>query len=146
MEQKKETRGLNDSNVKLIAGLVFICLLLFGSMELGLIFRIVYLIIIPTLTWLILQYLGKRLDMGISENDRLNRAIFACVAGGFLVGAYLSFTSSYHTECTKTVQTRDGQECVGDYAEVKGADKVGVLIQIILSGGALWWAISKKRD
>jgi len=146
MKQEKEIRGLSDNNIKLIVGLIFVCLLLFGSMELGLIFRIAYLIIIPIVAWLVLRYLGKRWDLGILENDRLNRAIFACIAGVLLVGAYLSYNSKYHTECTQTVQTRDGQECVGDYIAVKGSDKSGALIQIMLSGGALWWAVSKKRD
>lgn len=146
MEQKlkKDEVGLSDGNRNLIVILVVILLLIFGPIEpYGMVFRSVYLIIIPALIWLVLRYWGKKWGMDELTNDHLNRAIFALVAGMLLAGAYFSLTIKTHLECEQ--YTRDG-ECVGDYVKVKGPDKSRVIISIIFASTAFWLAISKRIE
>lgn len=139
--------GLNSSNRKLLVALLFAILLIWGPIEpYGMIARIAYLVILPTLLWFGLGYFTKGLDIDKSTNDRLTRAIAGILAGAFFVGAYLSFTAPYHTVCTQEVQTRDGAECVGDYVGVKGGDKVGAFMSILFGGFASWYAIAKHEE
>jgi hypothetical protein len=139
--------GLSSSNRNLIVTIFFIVLLLWGPINpYGLIIRIAYLIILPILLWFCLGYFGNKWEADEAINDRLNRAIVAMIAGALFVGAYLSFTSNYHTECTQSTRTTDGTECVGDYRTVKGPDKAGVLIFVAFASIATWYAVSKRND
>ena len=54
--------------------------------------------------------------------------------------------AKYHTECDQYIQTRDGQECVGDYITVKGPDKEGAFMGIMFAGLFMWYAVSKRKD
>lgn len=143
------TDGLNEGNQNFITTLVLVILFIFGPIEpFGLVIRFAYLIIIPILTLLALRHWGEKCNMDKLSNDRLNRALLSGIAGALLVGAYLSYTASSHTECDQYVRTRDGEECVGDYITVKGPDKGNALIQILFAGIAIWYAVAKrpKRD
>lgn len=142
-----KTNGLNSNNRNLLVGLLFVVLLICGPIEpYGMVVRITYLIALPTLLWFGLGYFGSKWEGDELANDRLARGIAGIIAGTLLVGAYLSFTSPYHTECTKTVQTRDGTECVGDYVTVKGRDLRGTFVLVGLGALATWYAISKDED
>lgn len=137
----KEKVGLSRENRNFLVGLVFALLLIFGPVEpYGMLVRIVYLITIPVLVYFFLKSFGKK--WAIDES----RAVVACIAGALLVGAYLSLTANYHTKCDQYVQTRDGQECVGDYVTVKGPDKSGAFMQLVFAGFAIWYAIKRKED
>lgn len=143
--QKEQKFGLSNENINLIVILVIILLLLLGPIEpYGMFFRISYLIVIPVLLRYGLMNFGKSVGMDKHSNNRLTRAIYAGVAGILLVSAFSSYNAKYHTECDQYVQTRDGLECVGDYVTVKGSDKSGVVMKIMLSGFAMWLAVSKK--
>jgi len=146
MEAKTEKRGLSNKNRNLIIILIIIFLLIFGPVEpYGIIFRLAYLIIIPLLFWLALKYWGRNLwKMGALENDHLNRAIFATVAGILLVGAYSSFTEKNHLECDQQIGIGDRIECVGDYIRVDGPNKIAGLIQIVFAGVIFYFAIIKE--
>ncbi|MGK2849021.1 MAG: hypothetical protein ACSLEX_03060 [Minisyncoccota bacterium] len=139
--------GLSEGNQNFIVILVLVFLLVFGPIEpFGLAIRFAYLIIIPILALLVLRHLGQKCNMDKLSNDRLNRALLSGIAGALLVGAYLSYTASSHTECDQYVQTREGEECVGDYITVKGPDKGSALIQILFAGIAIWYAVAKRPE
>lgn len=139
--------GLSYKNINIITILIFALLLLFGPIEpYGILIRTLYLIIIPILVYIFLKHFGQKIKINKKLDDYLNRAIFICVAGGLLIGAYFSITTKYHTECNQYVNTRDGRECVGDYIQVKGIDSEGALIQIILAGLAIWISIKKRKN
>ncbi len=139
--------GLNSNNRNLLVGLLFVVLLIWGPIEpYGMVVRIAYLIALPALLWLGLGYFGSKWKGDELANDRLARGIAGIIAGAFFIGAYLSFTAPYHTECTQSVQTRDGTECVGDYVTAKGRDVSGAFIQVVFGALATWYAISKHED
>jgi hypothetical protein len=81
-----------------------------------------------------------------SSNDRLARGIAGIIAGALFVGAFLSFTAPYHTECTLSMRTWDGSECVGEYVRVKGPDISSTFIFVGLGALAAWYAISSKNS
>lgn len=138
-DSTKEKIGLKSKNRNLITCSVFVVLFLFGQLDLYVIFISVLII------FLILKYFGKCWKMDNLQNDYLNRAIFACIAGALLVSVYLSITTKYHTECDQYIQTRDGRECVGDYIIVRGPDKEGAFIKVIFASIAMWYAVSKRN-
>ncbi|MDP2637539.1 MAG: hypothetical protein Q8P26_00565 [Candidatus Levybacteria bacterium] len=140
--------GLSSGNRKLLVGILFIVLLLWGPINpYGIIFRIAYLILLPTLLWLSLRHFGRKWDGGKSANDRLTRGILGIIAGVLFVGAYLSFTATYHSECTQSARAGDGgYECVGDYISVPGPNKVGGVMSVAFGIIAAWYAISKRDD
>ena len=147
MEDPQKKSGLSNENIKFIVILTVIFLLLYGPIQpYGLVIRIAYLVIIPTIIWKGLKYFGKTWEMDKVSNDRLNRTLFAIVAGILLVSAYSSHASKYHTECDQYARTRDGQECVGDYTTVKGPDKSGMIMKLIFAGFAIWLSIAEKPE
>jgi len=144
--EKKKIKGLSQDNRKLIVAVFTIVLLFWGPVvPYGMVVRIAYLILLPTLLWFILGYLGSKLDTNKITNDRLTRAIVSMIAAALFIGAYFAFTADYHTECDHEVRTGDGTECIGDYVTVKGNDKVAGVIQLILGGVATWYAVSKHE-
>jgi hypothetical protein len=131
----------------IIAWAIFVLLLLVGPIEpYGVVVRILYLIIIPLAVWYVLKHLGKGWNINSEMNERIQRLIFGMIAGVLFFGSYLSATSRYHIECTYSVQTRDGQECVGDYKSTNGPDWGGA---VVLFGGGLvfiWLAVTNKKS
>lgn len=147
MKNKDNDRvGLSDENRNFIVILVAGVLLFFGPVKQSGFIWYGYLIIIPTLTWLALGYFGKRWEMDRQSNDQLNRVIIGGIAGALLVGAYLSYTSDYHTECDQYAGRGDNRECVGDFVTVKGPDSGLALMQIAFAGVAAWYAVSKRPE
>ncbi|OGE31538.1 hypothetical protein A3C59_05335 [Candidatus Daviesbacteria bacterium RIFCSPHIGHO2_02_FULL_36_13] len=144
--QDKET-GLSSNNRSLLVALFTIVLLIWGPIDpYGMVVRIIYLVALPTVLWFSLGYFGKNWKADNQSNNRLARGIAGIIAGALFVGAYLSFAASYHTECTQSVRTRDGSECVGDYVSVPGRDISGTFIYVTLGAVATWYAISKHND
>jgi hypothetical protein len=140
--------GLSVKNRNYIVGIVFVALLVFGPVQpYGMLIRVAYLAVVPTILWLALRYMGGKLDMDPSDNDRLNRGITAAIAGTLIVAAYQSATASDHGECTQTV--RDGQggyECVGDFVSAKGPARGAAIMWIVFAGVAFWVATSRKSN
>lgn len=144
---QESVNGLSDENRKFIVILVIGILLIFGPVEpYGLAIRFAYLIIIPTLTWLALKYWGSKWEIDKQSNDQLNRVIAGGIAGALLVGAYLSYTASYHTECDQYAGRGDNRECVGDYITVKGPATSKALMEVAFAGIAIWYAVSKRPE
>lgn len=148
MEKDSKKLGLSKGNINFIVILIVVLLLLFGPIEpYGIIIRIAYLVIIPTIVWWGLKHFGSSWEMDKISNDRLNRTLAAIVAGMLLVSAYSSYTSKYHTECDQYEgNQRDGYECVGDYLTVKGSDKSGMFMKLIFAGFAIWFAVAKRSE
>jgi hypothetical protein len=139
--------GLSSRNREYIVLLVFVALLLFGPVEpYGLVIRLAYLAVIPSILWFGLWYWGGRLDIDALTNERINRAITGSIAGVLLVGAYLTYTAGHHQECTQYARTSDGRECVGDYVTVAGGDPGMALMLLLFAGIAFWIAISRESD
>ena len=140
--------GLNEKNRNYIVTIVFVALLVFGPVQpFGLVIRFAYLAAIPGLLWLTLRYGGEKLDLSPDDNDRLNRAITAAIAGMLTVAAYHAATAKYHGECTQTV--RDGQggyECVGDTVMVMGPDFGMAFMLIVLAATAFWAATTRRSN
>jgi hypothetical protein len=146
MENQDKETGLSSGNRNLIVILFAVVLLIWGPIApYGMVVRIGYLVILPALLWLGLSFFGNKWKSDKLSNERLARGIAGIIAGALFVGAYLSFTAHYHTECTHSVQTRDGTECVGDYVTAKGRDMSGMFIQVVLGVLATWYAISKHN-
>lgn len=82
---KEVKRGLNADSIRYLIGFEVGLLVLFGPIQpYGIVIRLLYLILIPTITYFILKYIGKNWDAGELENDRLQRSIIG-VGGGLLL-------------------------------------------------------------
>lgn len=139
--------GLSSGNKTLIVALCVLVLFLSGlGISYGMVAQSACWILLPILLWLSLGCLGNKWSMTKLANDRLNRGIIGMLAGIFFFGAYLASTATYHSECTQTVQTRDGSECVGDYVTVKGSDKGGAFIWVLLGMVAFWYATAERKE
>ena len=69
----KEKLGLNRRNIKLLTGLVFVILLLFGPVDpCGIVIRLAYLIFIPVLIFYFLKHFGGNIKLDKIQNDYLN--------------------------------------------------------------------------
>lgn len=148
MTEKGRNIGLSETNINLIVGLFFFGLLLGGPIDPpNLLIRLAYLIILPVALWLVLRNLGKSWNADEAKNDRLNRTIVGILAGLLFINAYVSFTSSSHTECTQYVRSTEGgggRECVGDYVKVEGRDISGALIYAGLGIAAVWYSAFRE--
>ena len=139
---QNECIGLSSNNRDLLVGIFFAVLLLWGPVEpFGITIRIAYLLILPGILWFILKYLGNKWRAGDAENRALTRKIVAVIAVALLFRSYLSFTASSHLECTQSIQTREGSECVGVYINVPGRDVSGTIVSAILGSFAIWYVI-----
>lgn len=146
MEEEVQV-GLNDTNRGMLTSMAFFIALLFGPVnppELAV--RIGYLIAIPVVVWFSLKFLGARWQLGEEDNKRVNCLLWGVLSGALLVGAYLQYSRGYYFECTQRILTRDGQECVGDYVPVEGADMVGTLMFLLAAAGAFWFGFVRQRD
>lgn len=147
MSNNERPRGLDESTINILVGLIFLVLLLWGPIEpFGIVIRIAYLIILPVLFWLALSYFGRRWDGDKTANERLSRGLAGVLAGVFLIGAILSFTTTRHTECNTTITTYDGYDCVGDYTNVSGPDIGQAALLLGASGLTLWYAVAKRDE
>lgn len=139
---------LSSANRNYIVTLVFFGLLLFGPVEpYGMGVRTAYLVAVPIAFWLALPFVGRRLRFDTNTNDHINRALSASLAGALLVGAYLSLTAPYHSECTQYARDGDGgRECVGDTVIRSGPDKGEALMLVLFAGVAFWVSVARRTD
>lgn len=133
---------------KYIVGVVFFSLLIWGpidhSLNLWLLIRITYLIIIPVLVWFLLKWLWNYWQPSLETEDRLERSLASATSGVLFVLAIIEATRKFHIGNTMTVQTRDGWEDVGDYIIMQGANWGGAFILFIFAIIAFWYSISKR--
>lgn len=104
--------------------------------------RIAVLVLASTALWLGLIWFWKRWRPDYAAETRFGRALAGVVAGAFLATSALTTQDTTHYECTHRVQTRDGSECVGDYVELPGADKLEILFFAGLAATAFWISVS----
>jgi hypothetical protein len=135
-------KGLSSQNINLLAILTFMLLLLLDSY--GIFFKGIYLIAIPVGVWLILTYVGNRLNITSENSNLIDRAIVGSIAIIFFIMAYQTFTIPYHFTCTHRVRVWDGYECVGDYVTVAGRDIFMVLLFTVIGIIATWYSILRK--
>jgi hypothetical protein len=138
----KEEKGLNYCNKGLLTGILVFVLLLWGPIEpYGLIVRVAYLIIIPVIFWYLLNYTSYLFLIDSSTNEAITRIIFSIIALSLFYYAFLRLNANYYLECTDETWTRDGKECIGDYASTKGPDYGGALVAAIFGIVAVWYVI-----
>lgn len=129
----------------ILAWIVFGLLLLFAPVQpYGMVVRIAYLVLVPFAVWLGLTWAVSHWQIEVEFTDRLVPVLWGAFGGAMLVGAYLSATSTYHSECTEEIMTRDGKECVGDYVPVDGPDYGMALFELMMAGCAFWLGSSKR--
>jgi hypothetical protein len=105
------------------------------------------LIAIPISLSLVLRSAGRQLNLDERDNDYINRAITAGVAGMLLVSAYLSFTAIHHSECTQFFPDgQGGRDCVGDYVIKVGPDFGDAFMYVLFAATAFWFAIARRSD
>jgi hypothetical protein len=145
MNEYEPQDDLSSSNVRFIVTLVFVVLLLFGPVEpYGLVFRLAYLLVIPTVLWFVLRFVSDWLNVDELQNERINRALWAGLAGAFIVGAYQRYTAAYHTQCERWIESGGERECIGDTVVVSGGDTVGAFLLIAFAIGAAWAATRRR--
>lgn len=148
MQNSQNKRGLSSGNSKLLVGIFFGFLLLFGPIDpFGIVGRTVYVIALPCLLWFSLNYFGSKWNAGKIENDRLTRGVVAILAGMLFMGSFFSYAKNYHSECTQSARTGDGgYECVGDYVTAPGPDISGTIILGAFGTIAALFALSKHNE
>ena len=118
-----------------LSACVFFGLLIWGpAQELGpywWMIRTLYLVLGPLLAGIVLKWIWRAWRPSKSAEDRFQRTLAGAFAGAFWVGAVLATQTTHHFECTQSVWTRDGSDCVGDLVAVPGPNY----------GGAFLWGL-----
>jgi hypothetical protein len=103
--------------------------------------RVLFVLLVPTAAWFALKWIWWEWQPDRATEDRLARTLAGGVAGALIVAAVLKAQATSHFECSQLIQTRDGQECVGDYVRVSGADRGGAFVCVILGSFAIWFGM-----
>lgn len=132
---------------KFLVFVVFFALLMWGPMgPFGIIFRVAYLIVLPTMTWFALKVVWRIWQPDSLIEDRLFRVLAGATAVTLLLLAFSESQRKFHSDCTSEVQTRDGSECVGDYVNVPGPDWANVALLIAAGLASGWLGINHSRE
>jgi hypothetical protein len=135
---------------KYLVGVVFIALLIWGPIDHSwpawLVIRISYLILIPIIVWFILNLIWKVWRPNTEAEDRLIRALTSATSGVLFVLAILELISDTHIGSTIWIQTREGQEAVGDDIIVQGSDWGAGIILFGLCALSFWHSISSREE
>jgi hypothetical protein len=128
----------------LVALLAFV-LLVWGPIEpswrFPLAIRAAYLITLPLALWLILAGIWRMWHPDAATEARLRSVIAGAVAAAFFVGAVLAANQKSHFQCTQSMWTRDGSECVGDYVREPGPDQGRVALLVMFGCLSVWVGI-----
>lgn len=131
-----------------ITGTIFVILLIWGpiyhSWPMWLLIRTSYLIFIPLILWLLLNWIWNHWQPTDKLEVTLNRILSATISIGLFILAILEATSTTHIGNTQTIRTRDGYEDVGDYIELPGPDYGNVFVIVIIAILVLWFGVLKK--
>lgn len=131
-----------------ITGTIFVILLIWGpiyhSWPMWLLIRTSYLIFIPLILWLLLNWIWNHWQPTDKLQVTLNRILSATISIGLFILAILEATSTTHIGNTQTIRTRDGYEDVGDYIELPGPDYGNVFVIVIIAILVLWFGVLKK--
>jgi hypothetical protein len=137
-----DSSGFSNSNRNYIVGLVFFALLMLGPVQpYGMMVRTIYLIAIPVAVWFALRLIGKHLDIDTQNNDYINRAITASLAGMLVLAAYQAATAERHVGCTRSAPDGD---CIGEFITKSGPDKGTAFMLVLFAGVAFWGAITRR--
>jgi hypothetical protein len=127
---------------------IMVALLIWGpinhSWPAWLAIRIGYLIVVPTMVWLLLRCLWNYWQPNSKTEIVLERILSGLICVTLFTLAFLEATSKMHIDNTKWIQTRDGMEAIGDDIVVKGPDWGNALIIVIIALLVLWFGVLKK--
>jgi hypothetical protein len=133
-----------------LSGTIFWILLIWGpidhSNQFGLAIRIGYLILIPLIIWLLLNWVWNRWQPNIKSEIILERILSAIIGIALFVFAYFEAISTTHIGNTQQIQTRDGMEDVGEYVTIQGANWGNVFLLIIAALLVFWFGVLKKGN
>ncbi|OXE98662.1 hypothetical protein BC749_10737 [Flavobacterium araucananum] len=131
-----------------LAGTIFWILLIWGPIEHSKQFwfaiRAGYLILIPLIIWLVLNWIWNRWQPNIKSEIILERILSGIICIALFVFAYFEGISTTHIGNTQQIQTRDGMEDVGEYVTLQGANWGNVFLLIILALLIFWYGVLKK--
>ncbi len=131
-----------------LAGTIFWILLIWGPIEhskpFGLAIRTGYLILIPLIIWLLLNWIWNRWQPNIKSEIILERILSGIICIALFVFAYFEAILNTHIGNTQQIQTRDGMEDVGEYVKLQGADWGNVFLLIIVALLVFWYGVLKK--
>jgi hypothetical protein len=133
-----------------LTGTIFLGLGIWGplvhSKQFGLAIRIGYLILIPFITWLLLNWVWNRWQPNIKSEIILERILSAIIGIALFVFAYFEAISTTHIGNTQQIQTNHGLEDVGEYIRIQGANWGNVFLLIIAALLVFWFAVLKKGN
>lgn len=132
-----------------LSGTIFWILLIWGpidhSKQFGLAIRIGYLILIPLIIWLLLNWIWNRWQPNINSEIILERILSGIIGISLFVFAYFEAISTTHIGNTQQIQTRDGMEDVGEYVTIQGANWGNVFLLIGAALLVFWFGVLKKE-
>jgi hypothetical protein len=131
-----------------LTGTIFWILLIWGPIDhskpFGLGIRAGYLILVPLIIWLLLNWIWNHWQPNIKSEIILERILSGIICIALFVFAYFEAISNTHIENTQQIQTRDGIEDVGEYVTLQGANSGNVFLLIIIALLVLWFGVLKK--
>lgn len=115
--------------------IVFLLLLIWGPINHAwpawLLIRILYLMLIPLIVWLLLNWIWGVWNPDDDLEDVLERALAACVGVALSIFTFLEATATVHVGSTQYVTTAEGTEAVGDDIILPGPDREIVLLLVL---------------
>ncbi|MCF8241354.1 MAG: hypothetical protein K9J16_08195 [Melioribacteraceae bacterium] len=137
------------NSIKFIVTIMFLILLIWGpifySLEYWLIIRILYLVLIPTLSWFLLQWLWGIWKPSHRVEIKLERTLAFLTSLILFSLAIIEFMSDSHLGNTLWVRSIEGREAVGEDIILDGPNWATVIILLIGSGFSLWLGFVNKE-
>lgn len=143
--KKHERIGLDLTNIGFLSVILFV-VMVFVTPSGSIFLRMLYMLGVPLAFFLIIFALSRRWKLDDQDNDRINRWIVAMIAGALYVSVFIMLNEKSHIECSSTVRSYDGYECVGDYKRAIGPNYGGAVMAFIFGSFASWYAIAKRDD
>jgi hypothetical protein len=127
-----------------ITGLLAFGLLIFGPLDYDwpVWVRYASLVLLPAASWVVLVAFWRWWRPSREEELRFARGALGVLAGLLFFGSYLAARETSHLECTESVRTRDGEDCVGDYVPAPGPDTFKVFLYAGLGAATFWYSVS----
>jgi len=134
---------------KYFVGVLFFILLIWGPIDHsgfgGLIIRILYLVLIPIITWYLLSWIWKKWQPNKTIENIFERVFASFVSCALILGAIFRAIADTHIDNTQWIQTRDGMEAVGEYIIVSGPDWFQVVFLSLCAVIVFWYGVIKNK-
>lgn len=112
-----------------------------------LLIRGAYLILIPLLIWIILNWLWTKYKLTYKANEIMNRILSGLISLTLLIFSYFKYKSDTYIKNTEYARTSDGgMEAVGNYIEVNGTDWAGIMILLIGAFLFFYLGVLKRKN